>query len=798
MPVRPPTGFPQAPPARLVLAALCAVMLVLGARAAGVAAHAELVRADPPVDGLVLAPPSQLRLTFSEEISTADPGPSVRVLDAQGTTYETSIQPVGANGNPRELVVDVRGLGEGIFTVDWTVQSATDGHVLSGTYAFRVGGGIPPGQATTEGERPAVWGVATRWATFLGAAVAAAGFLFGTVVLNGTDATPRWQRRRALLVILGLAVALLATLLEPVLLAAFPPENVTLSLGQSVRSLPTAWWWRPATLVPLLVLAIVVAYPLRARLTRPLAWIGGIGSLLTLLGLSLTSHAAGLESGRELALASDYVHQVSVALWTGGLVQLVAWWPSRTADSTGAGSVLRRFSALALVLFLIAAITGVLNAWLVFPSLNDLWESDYGIVLIVKVAILLVPFALAARHWRAIRRAGKAGVEALAGLTAALRRSVRLEALLALAVIAAGSTLALSAPPIDRASDLAQEITIAMPATAGPAATTPPEAIAHLTYAPGRQGENDIRVRLTDTAGRTLPAEPAPRVTADFASLDHAVTRAGVSLQLEDLATMIYGTGGLDLSIDGWWRIRTTIARDGLRDLVAEFYILLPDPNMNGFDTPPSPATDPEAEMMLKDALAAMSTWTSVRWWEAISGGNDSLVMANFAVTTEAANGEPNSFMSQTTFSGAFQPRPDGSAPAPPVLNAYTDVTIGNQGWNVDASGAVTQDKPTSYLPIDRYPETYAGADHIRFGAVEEVNGEPSQVITFHTPERQGQSEAWFAFWVGTETGNTHRLTMVARNHYMTWEYMDINKPFVIEPPKPGPPSATPAATPKP
>jgi copper transport protein len=780
------------------LAALCAMLLVLGVRASDVMAHAELVRADPPVDGLVLTPPSQLRLTFSEEISTADPGPSVRVLDAQGMTYETSIQPVGANGNPRELVVDVRGLGEGIYTVDWTVQSATDGHVLSGTYAFRVGGGIPPGQATTEGERPAVWGVATRWATFLGAAVAAAGFLFGTVVLDGTRATPAWQRRRSLLITLGLAVALIATLLEPVLLAAFPPENVTLGLGQAVRSLPTAWWWRPATLFPLLVLAIVVAYPLRGRLTPPLAWIGGIGSLLTLLGLSLTSHAAGLESGRELALASDYVHQISVALWTGGLVQLAAWWPSRTAEDTGAGTVLRHFSALAFVLFLIAAATGVLNAWMVFPSLSDLWESDYGIVLIIKLAILVLPFALAAWHWRAIRRASAAGVEALAGLATALRRTVRLEALLVLAVIAAGSTLALSAPPIDRASDLAQEITIAMPVTTGPAATTQPEAIAHLTFSPGRQGENEIRVRLTDTEGRTLPADPTPSVTADFASLDHAVTRAGVSLQPEDLTTMTFGTGGLDLSIDGWWRIRTTIARDGMQDLVAEFYILLPDPNMNGFDAPPSPATDPQAEMMLKDTLAAMSTWTSVRWWEAISGGNDSLVMANFAVTTEAANGQPNSFMNQTTFSGAFQPRPDGSAPAPPVLNAYKDVTIGDRGWNVDATGAVTEDGPTRYLPIDRYPETYAGADHIRLGAVEELNGEPSQIITFHTPERQGQSEAWFVFWVGTETGNTHRLAMVARNHYMTWEYMDINAPFVIEPSKPGAPPATPAATPKP
>jgi copper transport protein len=780
-------------------ALLCAVIVLLGGHAPQAAAHADLVRAEPPIDGLVLAAPAQLHLFFSEDISTADPGPSIRLLDAQGNSHGTSLIPVGANGNPRELIANIGGLGEGIYTVEWSVQSATDGHVLSGVYAFRIGGGIPPGQATTEGERPEAWGVATRWATFLGSAVAAAGFLFGAIVLRNHRPGHRWQRRRARLVIAGLLIALISTVLEPVFLTLFPPVDATLSLPQAVRGLPDAWWWRPLMLIPLLVLAIVVAYPLRARLPQALAWIGGIGSLLTLLGLSLTSHAAGLASGRELGIASDIVHQVSVALWVGGLVHLAAWWPSRKeSDSPGedASGVLRRFSAIALGLFAVATITGVLNAWVIFPALSDLWESDYGIVLIVKVAILLAPFALAAWHWRSIRRAGKTGADALTRLTTSLRRTVRLEAILVLAVVLAASTLALSAPPVDTSADNADEITIAMPAATGHHATTEPEAIAHLTFSPGRQGANEIRFRLTDMEGRPLPSGPAPRVTAEFTSLDHAVTRPDVSLQPVDTATQTYGTEGLELTIDGWWRIRTTIARDGVDDLTAEFYLLLPDPNMNGFDAPPQPDPDPEAEAMLNDAMSTMSAWSSLRWWQALSGGNDSLVISDYAITTTAANGQPDAFTSQTTFSGGFERRADGTAPAPPTRNTYRAVTIGERGWSVDADGTVTEQSATQYLPIDRYPETYEGADHIRFGGTEEVNGEVSRIITFHTPERSGQSEAWFAFWVGTETGNIHRLAMVASNHYMVWEYSAFNEPFVIEAPDGATPSASPAATP--
>jgi hypothetical protein len=63
------------------------------------------------------------------------------------------------------------------------------------------------------------------------------------------------------------------------------------------------------------------------------------------------------------------------------------------------------------------------------------------------------------------------------------------------------------------------------------------------------------------------------------------------------------------------------------------------------------------------------------------------------------------------------------------------------------------------------------------------MGGETTQVVTFYSPERQGQSEAWFAWWVGQETGNVHRITMVARLHYMVEEFRDFNVPFEIAAP---------------
>jgi hypothetical protein len=349
---------------------------------------------------------------------------------------------------------------------------------------------------------------------------------------------------------------------------------------------------------------------------------------------------------------------------------------------------------------------------------------------------------------------------------------------------------------VDRAADLADVITIAMPATTGDPATSEPGALVHLTFAPGRQAENDLTLRLTDMDGAPLPADPEPRVTAEMTSLDHAVTRPGIVLEASDPATQTYGLSGLNLTIDGWWRIRATIRRPFMDDLTADFYLLIPDPNINGFGAPPRPGTDQEANTLLGDAMATMRAWTSVRWWQALSGGNDSLVIAEYAVTTTAANGQPDAFMSRTRYAAGFEPRADGSPPDPPARDSFTTVTIGDQGWNIDADGAVTPQGPVQYLPIDQYPETYQGAEHVRLGGVEDVDGEEARIVTFHTPEQPTQAEAWFALWIGTESGNVVRLAMVARNHYMVWEYSDIDAGFTIDLPASGARAATPVASP--
>ena len=374
--------------------------------------------------------------------------------------------------------------------------------------------------------------------------------------------------------------------------------------------------------------------------------------------------------------------------------------------------------------------------------------------------------------------------------------AVIIAAILVLAIIGTVSLLALREEKSQGHTDL---ITLAATATDGPAMTTEGELITHLAITGGHPGDVGLSVSLTDMIGRPLPINVDYGVSVALTNINSgtAVDAQKLTPVETDVLTPTFKLEDPGIDSEGWWHIETSITRPNGVPLASEFYVLFPDPNMAGFDAPVSLESDPEAEAMLSQALVQMSEWKSLRWWEWLSGGNDSLILADFAVTTTAANGQPDAFRNDMRFAGGFERRDNGAPPAPPARDHYTAVSIGDRGWNRNAEGEIKETSAVRYLPINRYPETYEGAVSVRFGIQDEVDGHQAQIVTFSVPTLPSQSEAWFAFWIDAETGDVLKLAMVANNHYMIWIYTDINDPFVIEPPEGvATSSATPFASP--
>ncbi len=161
-----------------------------------VEAHAELERSSPSADAILAAPPENLQFWFSEKVSTDPTPPSITVFDEDGNKLDTTSVTVDPN-DARHVTAEVSGFATGTYTVNWTDQSADDGHSLSGTFGFRIGTGRAPGAATVSGENPAPWAVVLRWLTFLGAGTAAAGLIWIAWSAPSSDSDERQKRRGA-------------------------------------------------------------------------------------------------------------------------------------------------------------------------------------------------------------------------------------------------------------------------------------------------------------------------------------------------------------------------------------------------------------------------------------------------------------------------------------------------------------------------------------------------------------------------------------------------------------------------
>jgi hypothetical protein len=70
---------------------------------------------------------------------------------------------------------------------------------------------------------------------------------------------------------------------------------------------------------------------------------------------------------------------------------------------------------------------------------------------------------------------------------------------------------------------------------------------------------------------------------------------------------------------------------------------------------------------------------------------------------------------------------------------------------------------------------SYLQPTTFKFGRREMVGGEMAQTLLFYS------GRAWYAWWVGEETGLLYRQAMVAPGHFMVTEYSGHNEPVVIE-----------------
>lgn len=279
--------------------------------------------------------------------------------------------------------------------------------------------GLPdPGPATTLG-LPFV-----RAAGEIAAAVAIGGLLFATFFVppqdNGVLDVGGYRALRLSAVASGVW-AVCATLLVPLTISDVSGKPLRAHLDpveiwRVTAAVDTASAWRWTAL-----LALIVTVASRSVLRWSWTPILFAGSLLTLVPLALTGHSAAGGS-HDLATNSLLIHLVAGALWSGGLLALLA---HGLRDGTHTDLAARRFSAVALWCFVAMLISGIVNA-LVRIGPGDLFTTPYGALVVAKAVALA---ALGVFGWRQ-RRSVVAALHRDPGARTPLIRLATAEAML--------------------------------------------------------------------------------------------------------------------------------------------------------------------------------------------------------------------------------------------------------------------------------------------------------------------------------------------------------------------------------
>lgn len=414
--------------ARRVLLILLVALGALLAPAGPAEAHAALLSATPAPGSVIGSSPTEIVVHFSEAVTPVDG--RVQVLAPDGKRISGTAT---ASGSTLRIPVRKPSHPLGTYLVSYRVISA-DTHPVGGALTFSVGApSTRPAEPAEAGGHPSVTLITpvTRFLAYAGLTLTAGPALFLAFLW------PRQRSRRGAITLTfaGLGLTALATLgslwtQAPASTGSALWDVSPTELGQVLAS--SYGLILLARLGVLAVLAGLLLPALRGTASRARAVILAVLGLAGLTTWPLTGHA-GASPLAPAVVAADVVHIAAMSVWLGGLVTLTVFLLPRTHPRV-LGVVLpawSRWAALSVV-WLVAG--GVVQAVVQVGSIGALWRTEYGKLLLAKVAVLAVTLTVASYARRLVRRAQVPA----AGVTR-MRRTVGIE------VVATAVVLGLSA-----------------------------------------------------------------------------------------------------------------------------------------------------------------------------------------------------------------------------------------------------------------------------------------------------------------------------------------------------------------
>lgn len=700
--------------------------------------HAAFLGSQPEPGTRLESSPAQVALSFTEPLNERLSRVSlVAVAGGRETAVRTEASAKRLLLRPR------RGLATGTYRVRWHTVSTEDGHALEGSFSFGVRAAAASSEHAVQ-QSPFARGGWLR-VVLRGLFYAAALLFVGALLLRqllsrrdswlapdgmeSVDGIAVGRRERELVGDFGWAAAGLAAAVA-LAEATDAASGLSLSGTRDFLTSNVAGAGRAATVLLLAGAALTAAR--RPRLAA------GLGAAA--FGAVAGSGHAASASPRSLSILTDWVHLLSAAVWLGGIALILAVWaPTLRGQPAAAKAALARwvlpaFGRAALPAFTVVSLTGLVSLLTQLGHVNALWETAYGRVLVVKIA--LVGLIAAASYLHALRLRPQVAAADDSQRAARLERRhwqlLRSEPGLAVCVIAAVAVLvAFPLPPrqLGEAEDA-----MAASAPCDPCPLSAP-AVDELPVAENagknvvagwlrRRGESvSGTVRVTDLRGQPNPTP---------------VTIRGARQRSCGVGCLIFEQARGE---------RVAVA---LRDRGRMHVASLPTRWESG--------ETPRARRLLLQAQAAMRRLKSVRQSELVSSGPGSYARVRYRLQA------PNR-MAFTTGTGT------------------SSVFIGERQWLRGSDARAWHPvEGAQGLPFStrRWFRWTPYAQHVRWLGQRTEHGRRLAELALFDPG----TPVWIRLTLDTASHRVLRERSITKAHFATQRYHAFNQPVTVRPPR--------------
>ncbi len=402
-------------------------------------AHAHLKRSEPAAGSRVAGSPQLIRLWFSEqpELSMT----FISLKDASGKEWVLD-SPQKDPTDPLAVSVRVsQPLPAGRYTVAWRT-AASDGHPSHGTFSFVVltetalptknsaeggavtdtfGAGNLVSAASAKGENTEEADAASSLNNSLARALSFVGLLaligaaaFRALILPrargiNADIRAKMERRAA---VLGLAASMLVIIgalarlfLESEMMSTMPGMQ---TMSMTDMAMHTRWGFTLRLELEAAVVALV-SFILAARWLRGAWLVASLSAVVLAVTPALAGHAAASPKFTSLMIVSDFLHVLGGATWLGSLlaVMVVGVPLSLTLDDverwSSVASLVNSFSPLALASVAVVVVSGLIASLVHLEHLSALWQTAYGQVLLLKLALVAITLTIGAYNFRRVQ-----------------------------------------------------------------------------------------------------------------------------------------------------------------------------------------------------------------------------------------------------------------------------------------------------------------------------------------------------------------------------------------------------------